>query len=554
MSKNFTVKKTLYTSMTAIALLGAGAATTGVALMSQGATQTVHAASGSSEMDPHTYTKGSDGFYHAVLNGGVSDEAFTKFTMIEKSDDGKYNDVQFKDAYVLTQNGVPFGYEVPEGYKVKSISGGTFTYYQPTGTIKGSLNSGDVTMVINITKGSDDQSTDFGPDAKDHNYGSDTFGTDDEGNITVTPEDKGGASTDTPVQENTDTSTPTPDTTETPDSQGSTDNTDTTSDNKTPITGADFDETWLSPEGYQFAISAASNRPKFIPGTHSTEFNPGQTGDFFNLYDAIQNARNAGPSTGWTSAMIAALQEPYTNAERVFALENAPQAQIDAVTDALNSAVAALDAPTKVDKTDLNDTLSRAVSYQSKEYVDATFQTLQNAIKAAQTINSDTHATQAQVDAASQAVQDAIKGLKSVPDQVISDPGATTDPDDSSSSTGEDGKDTGATAKDDGTSIPNFEEIDLKKDPNQFSQNGNGSDSTSTGDTPAKKDDSQKPTSAAKATPKAKTAPKAKADTKHNDQNTFPKTGEVATNFDLFGTVVIALSALLGITYKKQRN
>ena len=540
MSKNFTVKKTLYTSMTAIALLGAGAATTGVALMSQGATQTVHAASAPVWVDKqgsHPLVKDSEGFWTDPKDTTGTSKFTVATIRVVDADTGKLLDTAYNNE-IMDIGGIattlniaaPEGYKFVESSAYKTSGAGDTAFITPT--------SGTTNMTLKAQKNA--------PDADTTGGGTDfTVDTSGDGDPVVT-EDNAGAPTDTPVQENTDTSTPAQDTTETPDNQGSPDNTDTTSDNKTPITGADFDETWLSPEGYQFAISAASNRPKFIPGTHSTELNPGQTGDFFNLYDAIQNARNAGPSTGWTSAMVAALQEPYTNAERVFALEDAPQTQIDAVTDALNS--------TKVDKTDLNDTLSRAASYQSKEYVDATFQTLQNAIKAAQTINSDTHATQAQVDAASQAVQDAIKGLKSVPDQVISDPGATTDPDDSSSTTGEDGKDTGATAKDDGTSIRNFEEIDLKKDPNQFDQNGNGSDSTSTGDTPAKKDDSQKPTGAAKAAPKAKTSPKAKTDTKHNDRNTFPKTGEVATNFDLFGTIVIALSALLGITYKKQRN
>ncbi|WP_407891538.1 hypothetical protein [Lacticaseibacillus sp. N501-2] len=500
MSKNFTVKKTLYTSMTAIALLGAGAATTGVALMSQGATQTVHADTAPAQ-DPDSQNTFDD----AELDAANKNNHFDLEQSLKDGTSALAPDFEESD---LKKDGVD-------------------------------------------DAATDESDPDLGPAVDPSDPGTDgTVIIDEDGNATAVDDDA-GASTDTPVQENTDTSTPAQDTTETPDNQGST---DTTSDNTPPIVENDADETFVTPEGYQFAMSAASNRPTFITGTHSPELNPGQTGDFFNLYDAIINAHDAGPSTGWTSAMVAALQEPYTNAERVFAMRDAPQTQIDAVTDALNSAVAALDAPAKVDKTDLNDTLSRAASYQSKEYVDATFQTLQNAIKAAQAINSDTHATQAQVDAASQAVQDAIKGLKSVPDQVISDPGATTDPDDSSSTTGEDGKDKGATAKDDGTSIPNFEEIDLKKDPNQFDQNGDGSDSTSTGDTPAKQDDSQKPTSAAKAAPKAKTSPKAKTDTKHNDQNTFPKTGEVATNFDLFGTVVIALSALLGITYKKQRN
>ena len=91
---------------------------------------------------------------------------------------------------------------------------------------------------------------------------------------------------------------------------------------------------------------------------------------------------------------------------------DATQAEVDASTEAVNAAVAALeekpDEPPAVNKDDLKETVETAEQLDNSAYTDESVAVLAKAIEEAKKVLADETATQAQVDAAEQALNAAV--------------------------------------------------------------------------------------------------------------------------------------------------
>ncbi|GKQ43167.1 hypothetical protein RD055328_10900 [Companilactobacillus sp. RD055328] len=125
----------------------------------------------------------------------------------------------------------------------------------------------------------------------------------------------------------------------------------------------------------------------------------------------------------YTADSIANLKSAISNGRSINANDGATQSDVDAATTAINNAIAALVkvTPNQVDKTALVKAISDGQSYidKSSEYTDDSIANLKAAMAAAQSVNNDKNATQAQVDAATKALSDAIAALVEKPDTPV---------------------------------------------------------------------------------------------------------------------------------------
>ena len=97
-------------------------------------------------------------------------------------------------------------------------------------------------------------------------------------------------------------------------------------------------------------------------------------------------------------------------AEKVLKDENATQAKIDAAMEALNSAVASLEA--KPDTSKLMSTVNAAKKLKEKDYTKDSYKAVKNALKAAEKVLKDEDATQAEINAALAELNEAVQALE----------------------------------------------------------------------------------------------------------------------------------------------
>ena len=135
---------------------------------------------------------------------------------------------------------------------------------------------------------------------------------------------------------------------------------------------------------------------------------PDKTG----LNSAITQAK-AIAKGNYTDASYQALQNAIAAAETVAADPAATQQQVTDMTTALNSAVSGL-TENPPDKTGLNSAITQAKAIAKGNYTDASYQALQNAIAAAETVAANSAATQAQITATTTALNSAISDLKTI--------------------------------------------------------------------------------------------------------------------------------------------
>ncbi|MFD1392604.1 hypothetical protein ACFQ3L_03245 [Lacticaseibacillus jixianensis] len=176
MSKTLSFKKTLYTSMAAIALLGAGAATTGAAFTGS---QTVNAAS----------TTVPDGYGHVDLT--------------VKTTDGKVLTHSSWDNILNTRLKQGFGYYMT-GYEFVSVNDPAFTYNTASETLDGIVTKTNTVIVVTVKKASANTNEGTGEDNNGSTIGwsVDTSNVDENGNakVTVDPDVGGGGDTNTSSQ------------------------------------------------------------------------------------------------------------------------------------------------------------------------------------------------------------------------------------------------------------------------------------------------------------------------------------------------------------------
>ena len=137
---------------------------------------------------------------------------------------------------------------------------------------------------------------------------------------------------------------------------------------------------------------------------------------------------NAGTRTeaNYTPASWLAMQDALTAANTANNNATATQAEVDAATAALNTAIAGLVTVTIVDRTALALAITNAGTRVQTNYTSASWATMQNALTAANTVNNNAAATQAEVNAATAALNAAITGLANRPQ--TSEPSQPTQP------------------------------------------------------------------------------------------------------------------------------
>lgn len=116
----------------------------------------------------------------------------------------------------------------------------------------------------------------------------------------------------------------------------------------------------------------------------------------------------------YTTESYAQLVTALNAAQAVVEKTDATQAEVDAQVTALQAAVDALEAvtPAETDKTTLEAKITEAKAIEGTDYTAESYQALQDAITAAETVFNDADATQAQVDAQVTALDAAIAGLE----------------------------------------------------------------------------------------------------------------------------------------------
>ncbi len=135
-----------------------------------------------------------------------------------------------------------------------------------------------------------------------------------------------------------------------------------------------------------------------------------------DLNEAISKAE-ALNEADYTSETWVAVTTALAAAKTVTENADATQAQVDEAAKKLNDAIAALEEVnsdnTDVDKTALNEAISKAEALNEADYTSETWAAVTTALAAAKTVTKNADATQAQIDEAKTALTAAIDGLKS---------------------------------------------------------------------------------------------------------------------------------------------
>lgn len=141
---------------------------------------------------------------------------------------------------------------------------------------------------------------------------------------------------------------------------------------------------------------------------------PQTTVDKSALEEAIAAAQAVDRSK-YTSESLSAMDSKLNYAQAVLGDDDATQADVDAAANALNDAVKALkekEVTPTVDKSKLQEAISKAEAIDTSKYTDETVAALNQALTAAKAVLGADSVPQAGVDNAAKALNDAIAGLK----------------------------------------------------------------------------------------------------------------------------------------------
>lgn len=281
--------------------------------------------------------------------------------------------------------------------------------------------------------------------------------------------------------------------------------------------------------------------------------------DKSKLSDALTAGKQYASKT-YVDATYRVLQQAITDAQAVKANADATQAQVDAANQSLQSAIAGLKKAPVTNKAELDANLDSYASMTTEGYTTNTFAKVTAALAAGKKVSADINASQATVDSATRAIQDAVSSLQLTPDQLIDDPDATeleqnadsaaTDDADSTKDADESTPTSDAETNsdiDDTGAITSSQDNLLASKSNQRANDNKDADKQD-----LRMQADSKATMKHEASAKQSATNDKQATT--NDKNAFPKTGEATSNLSIFGSITIALSALLGLAYKKQRN
>ena len=184
----------------------------------------------------------------------------------------------------------------------------------------------------------------------------------------------------------------------------------------------------LSSNGYQFVPMFApelAEQPYHAYVKVSVSPEGGVVWDKQQLANVIRTAESKIQSD-YTADSWKKMQDALEAANAVNGNAVATQAQIEEAAknlqDAINGLVKVTE-PTKVDKTALAKAIADAGSKKEADYTASSWKKMQDALAAANNVNSKADATQAQVDEAAKNLQDAIKALAK-PTPVVVKPGA----------------------------------------------------------------------------------------------------------------------------------
>ncbi len=120
-----------------------------------------------------------------------------------------------------------------------------------------------------------------------------------------------------------------------------------------------------------------------------------------------ENAQQGGNSDeSWQ-----ALQNALNAAKTVLAKENATEAEIEAAITSMETAIAGLESPQTVDKTELTAEIGKYENLEQGNYTDESWNTFQTALNAAKEVAADANATAEQVAMALAALKSAAEGL-----------------------------------------------------------------------------------------------------------------------------------------------
>ena len=179
------------------------------------------------------------------------------------------------------------------------------------------------------------------------------------------------------------------------------------------LTEADDALTATLKAGTVYTVHILSGDPAAVRVTNDPEANP--VVDKSKLEQAITDAR-ANDTTLYTDESVAALRAALTDAEAVLADPGATQAEVDAAAKAVNDAVSALerieDNPSAVDKSALKEAIAIAEVVDRDKYTDDSLSAMDQALNAAEAVDGNADASQAEVDGAAKALNDAIAALK----------------------------------------------------------------------------------------------------------------------------------------------
>ena len=141
---------------------------------------------------------------------------------------------------------------------------------------------------------------------------------------------------------------------------------------------------------------------------------PQTTVDKSALEEAIAAAQAVDRSK-YTSESLSAMDSKLNYAQAVLGDDDATQADVDAAANALNDAVKALkekEVTPTVDKSKLQEAISKAEAIDTSKYTDETVAALNQALTTAKAVLGADSVPQAGVDNAAKALNDAIAGLK----------------------------------------------------------------------------------------------------------------------------------------------
>ncbi len=143
----------------------------------------------------------------------------------------------------------------------------------------------------------------------------------------------------------------------------------------------------------------------------------------YNIYSSLETALSSVDDydeTNYTTQSYRALNVAVAAGNLLIQNNCQTQSIIDAITTAINNAVANLvevseiDIPQQIGYTELENIISEAQSYNESDYTPQSYKALQTALKAGQLVKDNGIKTQSIIDAITAKIQDAINGLETV--------------------------------------------------------------------------------------------------------------------------------------------